>query len=229
MGERSGASRGVVQGTGFLAVVLAVVALAGCGGGGDSDDQAHINTDSGSINGAIPDDREGTPPPAVKTTKLKEAAEKARCFVVENVQPKGFRSLPPGSPPVFGKHVPPPQQQADGAYLTMVEPEDLLGALNRGRVAIQYAPDLSRKIQTEMKGVFDTMYGGVLMFPDDEMQWAVAVTSWKNFLGCPGYDDARTLDAIRAFARKTWGKGGGEEIDAATVDGPTPIEPDEGN
>ena len=226
-GERIASSRVMTGVTGLLAVLLAALALAGCGGGSDGGD-AHINTESGSTNGAIPDDREGTPPPPVKVAALKQAVEKGECFMVRNVQPKGFRELPPGSPLVFGKHVKPPHQQADGAYLTMPETEDVLGALDHGRVAIQYAPDLSRAIQSKLKGLYDTMYGGVLLFPDDEMQWAVAVTSWGNFLGCPGYTDGPIIDAIRAFAKATWGQTGSQSVDSFPVDGPTPVEPDEG-
>lgn len=226
-GERNASSRVIMGIAGLLAVMLAAFAVTGCGGG-DSGGASHINTDSGSTNGAIPDEREGTPPPPVKVSALKQAVETGECFMVRNVQPKGFRELPPGSPPVSGKHVQPPNQQADGAYLTMPRPEDVLGALDHGRVAIQYAPDLSKKIRAELKGLYDTMYGGVLLFPDDEMQWALAVTSWENFLGCPGYSGPPVLDAVRAFAKSTWGQSGSEPVDAYPVEGPTPVEPDEG-
>ena len=212
---------------GLLVVMLVVVAFAGCGGDDDSGGESHINTESGSTNGAIPDEREGTPPPPGKVMTVKQGAEKGECFVVQDVQPKGFRQLPPGSPPVSGKHTQPPDQQADGAYLTMPDYEDVLGALDHGRVAIHYAPDLSQKIRAEVKGLYDTMYGGVLLFPDGEMQWAVAATAWDNFLGCPGYNGKGALDAIRAFARATWGQNGSEPVDAFPVEGPTPVEPEE--
>jgi hypothetical protein len=212
----------------LLALVAALLVVSGCGDGSDgSGDSAHINTESGSVNGAIPDESEGTPPPPGKVMTVKKAAEKGECFVVQNVQPKGFRQLPPGSPPVSGKHTQPPNQQADGAYLTMPNYEDVLGALDHGRVAIHYAPDLSKKIRAEIKGLYDTMYGGVLLFPDGEMQWAVAATAWDNFLGCPGYNGVGALDAIRAFARATWGHNGSKPVDAFPVEGPTPVEPEE--
>lgn len=48
---------------------------------------------------------------------------------------------------------------------------------------------------------------------------------WTNLLGCPSYEGQATLDAIRAFGKQTWGKFGGEPVEAFTFTGPTPAEP----
>ena len=55
----------------------------------------------------------------------------------------------------------------------------------------------------------------------------VAATTWTNLLACREYKGAATLDAIRAFGKETWGKYGGEPVEAFTFTGPTAAEPDE--
>jgi hypothetical protein len=57
------------------------------------------------------------------------------------------------------------------------------------------------------------------------MEYAVAATTWTNLLGCPEYKGQATLDAIRAFGKETWGKYGGEPVNAFGLKGPTPAEP----
>jgi hypothetical protein len=198
-------------------------------------DNAHINEESGSTNDLLPDERTGTPPPAPKLTNLRKAADEAGCYLLLNVPPKEGKQIPPGaptpeyktSPPVSGPFVEPPNQQADGAYMNLPDEIDQLGALNHGRMTIQYAPDLSDETQLEMKGLYDTMYGATLLFPNDEMKYAVAATTWGNFLGCASYDRQNTADAIRAFGKQTWGKYGGESVEDFPFTGPTPSEPAE--
>ena len=71
--------------------------------------------------------------------------------------------------------------------------------LEHGRIKIQYSPDLSEDEQLELKGVFDEDPAGMLFFPNDEMPYEVAVTAWTQMIGCPTYEGAATLDAIRDF------------------------------
>ena len=71
------------------------------------------------------------------------------------------------------------------------------------------------------------MYGATLLFPNEKMPYEVAATTWTNMIGCDTYKGAITLDAIRAFGRETWGKYGGEPVEAFTFTGPTPAQPDE--
>jgi hypothetical protein len=94
-------------------------------------------------------------------------------------------------------------------------------------MTIQYAPDLPEEIQLELKGLYDTMYGGTLFFPNNTMLYAVAATTWGNGLFCPGYEGSATLDAIRAFGKATWGKSGDEPVKKFPVEGPTPANPEE--
>jgi hypothetical protein len=219
-----------------LAVAVVVIVLASGGGGsGNSGGEAHINLNAsyGSTNGIQPDERAGTPPPAVKVTNLQTAAKQAGCKLRLHLKDEGHEHIPPGSPtpdyetnpPTSGTHVEPPYQQADGAYREMPAEIDFVHSLEHGRLEIQYAPDLPEEDQLALKGLYDTMYGATLLFPNENMPYAVAATTWTNLIGCPTYKGSITLDAIRAFGKATWGKYGGESVQAFVFTGPTPAEP----
>ena len=94
---------------------------------------------------------------------------------------------------------------------------DFVHSLEHGRLEIQYAPDLPENDQLALKGLYDTMYGATLLFPNDKMPYEVAATTWTNLLGCPNYKGAITLDAIRDFGKATWGKYGGEPVQRVHV------------
>lgn len=236
--QRSGRNRLIfgyaIGSTVVIAIVIAIVVLAS-GGGDEAQGEAHINLNSsvGNTNGVQPDDRAGTPPPPFQTTDLEQAAQKARCTLQLELEDEGAEHLPAEtqppnyktSPPTSGNHVEPPFQQADGAYSEMPKPLNLVHTLEHGRLEIQYSPKLPEKAQLELKGLYDTMYGGALLFPNDEMTYDVAATTWTNLIGCPTYKGAITLDAIRDFGKATWGRYGGEPASAFGLKGPTPIEP----
>jgi hypothetical protein len=231
-----------VVSTVVLAVAVVIFILASGGGdessGGDQDEGgAHINlnTEIGSTNGIQPDDRAGAVPPPAKLTDLKAAAQQAGCRLELKLEDEGHKHIPPGSPtpdyrtdpPTSGAHVDPPYQQADGAYLETPEAIDYVHSLEHGRMEIQYAPDLPEADQLALKGLYDTMYGATLLFPNDEMPYAVAATTWTNLLGCPKYEGDATLDAIRAFGKATWNRYGGEPAEYFPFSGPTPADPEE--
>jgi hypothetical protein len=222
-----------------VAVAVFIIASGGSGSGGPESDEggAHINlnTEIGSTNGVQPDERAGTVPPPVKVTDLQAAARQAGCQLRLHLKDEGHEHIPPGSPepnyktnpPTSGPHVEPPYQQADGAYSEMPESIDFVHSLEHGRMEVQYSPDLPEEDQLALKGLYDTMYGAALLFPNSEMPYAVAATTWTNLMGCPKYKGAITLDAIRAFGKATWGRYGGENVFAFTFTGPTPAEPEE--
>jgi hypothetical protein len=215
-----------------LLVVAGIIALiVSSGGGGEG--SSHINQQSGSTNELQPDDREGTPPPPVKVSNLKQAAKKAGCDLRLKLKDEGHTHLPVGSqapeyktnPPTSGNHVEPPYQQADGAYSDMPLPINMVHSLEHGRMEIQYSSELPEDAQLELKGLYETMYGGTLLFPNEEMPYQVAATTWTNLLGCKQYKGAATLDAIRAFGKATWGRYGGEPVRGFPLTGPTPKKP----
>ncbi len=222
---------GVAGLVGLLVVagIVAIVASGGSGGGGES----HINQASGSTNGVEPDESQGTPVAEVKVANLKEAAKKAGCVLKLKLKDEGHEHIPPTaptpeygtSPPTSGPHAEPPYQEADGAYSEMPGEIFLVHSLEHGRLQIQYSPDLPEKDQEALKGLYDTLYGGALLFPNDKMEYAVAATAWTKLLGCPEYKGAITMDAIRDFGKEEWGKYGGEPVNGFSIKGPTPIQP----
>jgi hypothetical protein len=182
-----------------------------------------------------PDNRAGIEPLAATNTSLPAAAKAAGCKLQMRLKDEGHEHIPPSAktpdyetnPPTSGPHVEPPFQQADGAYSQMPKEIDIVHSLEHGRLEIQYAPDLPEKAQLELIGLYDTMYGAALLFPNDKMPYEVAATTWQHLLGCPTYKGAATLEAIRAFGKETWGKYGGEPVGAFLFTGPTPAEPEE--
>lgn len=242
--EQSSANRKrltVAYGIGaVVALIAAVVVIVLVSGGGDSSaskGEAHINLNAaiGSTNGVQPDERLGTPPPAPQETNLQVAAKQAGCKLQLNLKDEGHEHIPVGSPPpeyetnppTSGAHVEPPFQQADGAYLEEPAEIDYVHSLEHGRMEIQYSLDLPEQDQLALKGLYDTMYGATLLFPNKKMPYAVAATTWTNLLGCPTYKGAATLDAIRAFGKETWGRYGNEPAEAFPFTGPTPVKPAE--
>jgi len=227
---------GIAGAVGLIVIVaIIVVATSGGGGGESASGGAHLDTRSGSTNGIEPDNRSGTKPPALKVANLKKAAKMAGCDLRLHLKDEGHTHIPQGSPapdyktnpPTSGNHVEPPFQQADGAYSEMPLPIDFVHSLEHGRMEIQYSPDLPEADQLEVKGLYDEMYAATLLFPNKEMPYAVAATTWTNLLGCKQYKGSITLDAIRDFGKATWGKYGGEEVEGFPFTGPTPREPAE--
>ena len=211
------------------AVIVGILVVILYSGGGASAEGAHISNPSGSTNGISPDDRSGTPPPPLKELNLKTAAKKAGCDLKLHLKDEGHKHVTTPvkygtNPPTSGNHNPVPQ--ADGAYLKTPPDTAFVHSLEHGRMEIQYSPDLPEKKQLELKGLYDTEYAGALMFPNAKMPYEVAATTWTNLLGCKTYKGAITLDAIRDFGRITWGRYGGEPVDAfGPLTGPTPANP----
>jgi hypothetical protein len=215
-----------------VAVVAAIVVFA-LGSGGSESSEAHINVNSGSTNGVAPDSRTGIAPPPVKVSDLKTAAKQAGCVLRQNLPDEGHTLISPEAPtpkyktnpPTSGPHVEPPYQQADGAYGQEPKEIDFVHSLEHGRMEIQYSPKLVSPEQLQLKGLYDTLYAGTLLFPNQKMPYEVAATTWTNFLGCKTYKGAITLDAIRDFGKATWGRFGGEPPTSFPFTGPTPANP----
>jgi hypothetical protein len=215
-----------------LAVVAGIIAIVVSSANKNDGGESHIDQSSGSTNGIQPDERSGTKVAAAKVTNLKKAAKMADCDLRLHLPEEGHEHIPPTAatpeyktnPPTSGNHVEPPYQQADGAYKEMPQEIDFVHSLEHGRMEIQYSPDLSESAQLELIGLYDTMYGATLLFPNDNMPYEVAATTWRNSLGCNEYKGAITLDAIRAFGAQTWGHAR-EPVTGFPFTGPTPEEP----
>jgi len=231
LGKRRLVAVYAIAGVVGLALVGGIVAVIASSSGGSG--ESHINQGSGSTNGVKPDEREGTAPPAVQVANLKQAANRAGCTLRLQLKDEGHEHIAPTAatpgyetnPPTSGPHAEAPFQQADGAYGEMPGEIFLVHSLEHGRLQIQYSPELPEEDQLALKGLYDTLYGGALFFPNSNMDYEVAATAWTNLLGCPEYRGAITLDAIRDFGRQVWGKYGGEPVNAFNLKGPTPVEP----
>jgi len=216
----------VAAGVLTLAVLAGLVAVIASGGGdgggvGDACDNAHIKNSGGTFRGLEPDCREGTAPPPIQFADLKISAERASCELKLDLPDEGSTHVP-NSTPVTYKTVPPtsgnhnPVPIDDGAYSAPVtsdtsQPTNIrneVHAMEHGRIEIHYKPSLPEHEQLALKGVFDDDPDGMLLFPDPDMPYDVAVTAWTNEAVCPKYDET-VLDVIRNF-RDTY-RGNGPE------------------
>ena len=231
--ERSQGRRRLIAGY-FVAGLLGAAVLAGlvavvASSGGDSGpeglcDNAHVQTESGSTEGLEFDCREGTPPPEIQFGDLQESAQMAGCETrldlpdegnthIADTAPFAYRSDPPAS----GNHNPTPI--ADGAYLTPFSDDtssspnvrNFVHSLEHGRIEIHYRPNLPDAEQLALKGVFDEDPDGMILVPDPNMPYAVAVTAWTQLIGCPRYDPL-DLDVIRNFRDTYRGNGPEQQV-----------------
>jgi uncharacterized protein DUF3105 len=216
-----------------LAVLIGIVAVIISAASENDGGEAHIDQATGSTNGIQPDKRKGAEVPPLKVKNLKEAAKKADCDLRLGLKDEGKNHLPTTAPtpeygtnpPTSGNHVEPPFQQADGAYSEMPREIDFVHTLEHGRMEIQYSPDLPESDQLELLGLYETMWGGTVIFPNENMSYKVAAATWTNLLGCNEYKGSITLDAIRDFGKATWGRFGGEPVNTFNPAAPTPAEP----
>ncbi len=80
-------------------------------------------------------------------------------------------------------------------------------SLEHGRIQVQYSPDLPEEDQLALKGVFDEARPGMVLFPNPDMPYDVAVTAWTQMVGCKSFEGAATLDVIRDFRDQYLGQG----------------------
>jgi hypothetical protein len=195
-----------------------VIVIASGGGGGSADsgpEAANIVPETGTVPPNVePDGREGTTPPPIEHADLEEAAQVAGCELRLDLPDEGNTHLRPNdeppdyktNPPTSGDHVTQPFQTADGAYLDPIDPINFVHSLEHGRIEIQYDPELPEDQQLLLKGVFDESPAGMLMFPNPDMPYAVAVTAWTNMAACEQFDEA-VVDVIRDFRDTYRGQG----------------------
>lgn len=229
---QSTARRRLIAGYAF-AGVLATAVVAGLvavilSGGGDGDrdvdapGEAHVQGTSGVVAGLEFDEREGTEPPEIQFGDLEESVTRAGCQAMLDLPDEGnthFTDQEQGNyrtnPPTSGNHYGASAEAgsgaiADGAYSTTPVASRTVHSLEHGRVIIHYSPKLPEQQQLALKGVFDQDPDGMLIFPNAEMPYQVAVTAWTNLVGCKRYDPL-FLDVIRNF-RDTFRGNGPEPV-----------------
>jgi hypothetical protein len=204
-----------------LAGLIIVIFSGGGGSGVDACSNSHIKNSGGTFKGLEPDCRKGTPPPPIQVADLQISADKASCELrlglpdegnthVPNSTPVQYKTVPPTS----GNHNPVPID--DGAYRTPITSDtskdvnirNEVHAMEHGRIEIHYKPSLPEDQQLALKGLFDDDPDGMLLYPDPDMPYDVAVTAWTNMAVCPHYNPA-VLDLIANF-RDTY-RGNGPE------------------
>lgn len=208
-----------------LAGLVAVVAGGSGGSGpklGDECANAHIATDFGVYQDYQCDNREGTAPADLQFGELQQSAQKAGCELKLDLPDEGhshFTDETKGdyktNPPTSGDHYGAPNETlagpvADGAYVSTPPESRLVHAMEHGRVEIRYSPKLPEDQQLALKGVFDEDPGGIILVPDPDLPYAVAVSAWTNYVGCTSYDPL-VLDVVRNF-RDTYRGNGPENI-----------------
>jgi hypothetical protein len=205
---------------GVIVVAIVVGIVVAVAGGGESDNPsqgdfpelAYIEPDIGAVPADLePDGRDGTDPPEQANADLEAAAQAANCDLQLNLEEEGsthfgdpdrvpdYKTNPPTSGDHYAGNEPGSGALADGAYLNTPQVARAVHALEHGRVEIQYSPDLSEEEQLEIKGVFEESPQGVIMFPNPDMPYDVAITAWTQLAGCKNYEGAATLDVLRTF------------------------------
>jgi hypothetical protein len=197
-------------------IVVAVMSSGGGGGGAEAEanEAAGIDPNTGFLvpEDITPDEREGTPPPELEQGDLELAAEEANCELQLDLPDEGNTHIAPDAktpkydtnPPTSGDHS--PENLADGAYLDFPPLVNLLHSMEHGRIEIQYDPDLPEEEQLALKGLFDADSEGMLMFPNPEMPYAVAATTWTNMITCDEYSP-EVIDAFTVFRDTYRGQG----------------------
>ncbi|TMK39138.1 MAG: DUF3105 domain-containing protein [Actinobacteria bacterium] len=186
-----------------VAVALIVVAVTTSGGGGPKPKPTSNAND--------------VKLPAAKITDLNKAAAAAGCTLHDYPDFGNQHVLTPvtykTNPPTSGPHNPTPA--SDGIYDPGKEPakENLVHALEHGRVEIQYRPGTSPTQIAQLKSLFDESLTGKtnqapqagykkLLFQNGtNMPYAVAAVAWQHVIGCSSFNP-RIFDALRAFSVK---------------------------
>lgn len=205
---------------------LVFVLIGGDDGGGEEEvaagcDNASIEAEIGVFADYECDNREGTEPPEIQFGDLEESAAKAGCDLNLGLPNDGsthftdetkgnYKTNPPTSGDHLGNNEHGSGAVADGAYLTTPPESRLVHSMEHSRIVIRYAPDLPEADQLALKGVFDESPGGMVLVPDPDLPFDVAVSAWQNYVGCKSYDPL-SLDVLRNF-RDTFRGNGPESV-----------------
>ena len=127
--------------------------------------------------------------------RLVVAAERAGCVLRTDAGGAPASMVDVSKPPTFG---PARAAAAGGVYTARLPVEQIVGALRRGAVVVQYRGSLDGRARAALRlAVSDAP--GVIVAPDGSgMPYRIAATAWRRVLGCPSLD-ADALSALRAF------------------------------
>ncbi len=205
---------GLITAAVLAGIVVVIIGDSGGGGGGDGGGASIDPTTGVVFDDLEPDGRSGTAlPVGLAGGSLDDAAEAAGCEVRRDLRDEGAEHLATDAPvpdyrtnpPNSGNHSPEPL--ADGAYLTTPSPLNFVHALEHGRVELQYDPSLPETDQLAIKGLFDDDPNGMIMFPNPDLDGAVAASAWTQLLTCETFEGDATISALAAFRSEFRGRG----------------------
>lgn len=128
----------------------------------------------------VPSDSEVPPEGPVG---LERAARDAECMLRRDAGSSDPATVDVMQPPTFG---PPGATAEPGVYTRSPSSQELVGALRRGVVVVQYKPRLRDAQVDDVRERFEDVMSETIVTPDDTgMRYAVAVTAWSRLLGCP--------------------------------------------
>jgi hypothetical protein len=185
---------GIIVGTILGVAALAAIGVVIAAGGGDDSTSSGGNAEDTFPNAVAP--------PPQQNTDLIVAAKAADC-TLENPTIEGREHVSNGTkvvykttPPTSGNHNPVPAE--DGYYPQKPNVRNAVHTLEHGRVYIHYKPTIPRKRIAQLGGLFNDDPFHMVLSPDPDMPYRVAVTAWGHLAGCKKVTDA-TYDVIRTF------------------------------
>lgn len=210
-----------VAGAISLVVVVGIVFAVVSGGDGAASNASREGFGTAGVvfDGAELDERQGAAIGELANRDLDGAAEEGGCKLQRELPSGGndhftnenkegdWSTNPPASGDHYGADEPGAGALATGPYANTPPMSRVLHALEHGRVAIQYRPDLDQEEQVRLKGIFDERPLGVILFPNPELDDPVAVSAWLQLMACDGVDDEAVVDAIRDFRDEFLGRG----------------------
>jgi hypothetical protein len=137
--------------------------------------------------------------PPVRETELTDAAGNGRCELRR--ASAGERLNPPVDGPAGGRPARP------GFYEEPVGAAELTAALRHGIVVIQFRQGLDGDRLEALKTLQAAIPAGTIVTPNDTgMRFELAVTAYRQLLGCPRFTP-EALDAVQLFRGRFIGSG----------------------
>jgi hypothetical protein len=184
----------------LVAAIVVIVLVAGGGGGGGSDAQAgEVFPDGGSV----PEQKIFDVGPAAKAAgcTLKDVKATSR----EHTTSLSQRIKYSTNPPTSGKHYQIPAQ--DGIYGKAPQDEELVHAMEHGRVIIWAKPSLPEDVRANLRALVDDDSYQMFLVPRSNLPYAIAATAWDadpppngtgKLMTCNEVSD-KTYDALASF------------------------------
>jgi hypothetical protein len=184
-----------------IAGALAAVVLSGGddggGGSGGDVDAAQVSFPSGA---ELPEQEQAALTKALPGSGCKTEQVEAEGAGQHVEEPVAYES----EPPAVGPHS--PSVVEDALYEEAPRTEEIVHALEHGRVIIWVRPDAPEELLSEVKALYDEDPYHVIVTPRQELEEPLAASAWQkpdigHILRCARPGEA-TWDAIRAFKAK---------------------------